>query len=105
MGRDPTRNKDGKAVILKFAMMAQFIYSQWQTGLKGPIQIKTCCLALSADSQINMIPQSWIAAPAEAKQMIHTAAGLDKGQFGQSLHQFEAITTSDPAQPADLRLP
>lgn len=29
---------------------------------------------------------------------------LDKGQFGQSMHQFEAITISDVAQPADLRL-
>lgn len=37
--------------------------------------------------------------------MINMAPGLDKGQFGQSMHQFEAITTSDPAQPADLRLP
>lgn len=51
-----------------------------------------------------MIPQSQSAAPPETKQMINTAPGLDKGQFGQSMHQFEAITTSDPAQPADLRL-
>lgn len=36
--------------------------------------------------------------------MINMAPGLDKGQFGQSMHQFEAITTSDPAQPGDLRL-
>lgn len=51
-----------------------------------------------------MIPQSQITAPTQTKQMINMAPGLDKGQFGQSMHQFEAITTSDPAQPADLRL-
>lgn len=48
--------------------------------------------------------QSQIAAPTESKQMINMAPGLDKGQFGQSMHQFEAITSNDPAQPADLRL-
>lgn len=36
--------------------------------------------------------------------MINMAPGLDKGQFGQSMHQFEAITTRDLARPADLRL-
>lgn len=33
--------------------------------------------------------------------MINMTPGLDKGQFGQSMHQFEAITTSDLTQPAD----
>lgn len=37
--------------------------------------------------------------------MINMTPALDKGQFGQSMHQFEAITTGDPTQPADLRLP
>lgn len=36
--------------------------------------------------------------------MINMAPGLGKGQFGQSMHQFEAITSNDPAQPAGLRL-
>lgn len=36
--------------------------------------------------------------------MINMTPGLDKGQFGQSMHQFEAITTSDLTQPADLWL-
>lgn len=51
-----------------------------------------------------MIPQSQIAGPTETKQMINMAPGLGKGQFGQSMHQFEAITTSHPAQAVDLRL-
>lgn len=36
--------------------------------------------------------------------MINMAPGLGKGQFGQSMHQFEAITSNDPTQPAGLRL-
>lgn len=32
------------------------------------------------------------------------AQGFDKGQFGKSMHRFEAITTSDLAPPAELEL-
>ena len=41
----------------------------------------------------------------ETKQKINTAQGSDKGQFGKSMHPFEAITTSDLAVPAALGLP
>lgn len=37
--------------------------------------------------------------------MINMAQGFDKGQFGKSMHRFEAITTRDPAPPAELGLP
>lgn len=37
--------------------------------------------------------------------MINMAQGFDKGQFGKSMHQFEAITTSDQAPPEELELP
>lgn len=33
--------------------------------------------------------------------MINMAQGFDKGQFGKSMHRFEAITTSEP----ELELP
>lgn len=36
--------------------------------------------------------------------MINMAQGFDKGQFGKSMHRFEAITTSDLAPPAELEL-
>lgn len=39
------------------------------------------------------------------KQKINTTQGFDKGQFGKSMHPFEAITTSDLAVPAELGLP
>ena len=37
--------------------------------------------------------------------MINMAQGFDKGQFGKSMHRFEAITTGDLAPPAQLELP
>ncbi len=37
--------------------------------------------------------------------MINMAQGFDKGQFGKSMHRFEAITTNDQAPPAELELP
>lgn len=37
--------------------------------------------------------------------MINTAQGFDKGQFGDRMHPFEAITTSDLAVLAELELP
>lgn len=36
--------------------------------------------------------------------MINMAQGFYKGQFGKSMHRFEAITTSDLAPPAELGL-
>lgn len=36
--------------------------------------------------------------------MINMLQGFDKGQFGKSMHQFEAITTSFLAPPAELGL-
>lgn len=37
--------------------------------------------------------------------MINIALGFDKGQFGKSMHRFEAITIGDLAPPAKLELP
>lgn len=36
--------------------------------------------------------------------MINMAQGFYKGQFGKSMHRFEAITISDLAPPAELEL-
>lgn len=37
--------------------------------------------------------------------MINMAQGFAKGQFGKTMHQFEAITTRDLSPPAKLELP
>lgn len=37
--------------------------------------------------------------------MINMAQGFDKGQFGKSMHCFEATTTSDLTPLAQLELP